>query len=87
MSSPVTGPRDSAGADILGYSFLRVFVSEGTLDEAELLMIEGLALRDGVVDSQERAVLARIFDRIDPERLDVGVREAIRSFRERHQIR
>jgi hypothetical protein len=80
-------PRDSAAQEILGFSFLRVFASDGVLDADELEMIERLALRDGVIDSKERAVLARIFDRIDPERMDEGVRTSISRFRERHGIR
>ena len=80
-------PRDSAAQEILGFSFLRVFASDGVLDAEELEMIERLALRDGVIDSKERAVLARIFDRIDPERMDEEVRESISRFRERHGIR
>ena len=80
-------PRDSAAQEILGFSFLRVFASDGVLDADELEMIERLALRDGVIDSKERAVLARIFDRIDPERMDESVRTSISRFRERHGIR
>lgn len=87
MSAPGRERLDSAAQEILGYSFLRVFARDTGIDEAELRMIEGLALRDGVIDSKERAVLARIFDRIDPDRLDVGVRESIRRFREKHGIR
>jgi hypothetical protein len=78
---------DSAAQEILGYSFLRVFVHNAGLDEEELRTIEDLALRDGVVDSKERAVLARIFDRLDPERLDGVVRAQIQQFRETHGIR
>jgi hypothetical protein len=80
-------PRDSAAEEILGYSFLRVIAKNGVLDAGELEMIERLALRDGVIDSKERAVLSRIFDRIDPERMDEGVRDSIVRFRERHGIR
>jgi hypothetical protein len=86
-SSAPPSPRDSAASEILGYSFLRVFVADGILNEDELRMIESLALRDGVVDSKERAVLSRIFDRIDPGRLDAGLRESIQRLRERHGIR
>jgi hypothetical protein len=85
MSRPE--PRDSAAEEILGFSFLRVFATNGVLSAAELEMIEGLALRDGVIDSKEKAVLARIFDRIDPERMDAEVRSSIQRFRERHGIR
>lgn len=87
MSMQDRGSVDSAAQEILGYSFLRVIATDGVLDEEELHTIERLALRDGVVDSKERAVLSRIFDRIDPERLDDSVRESIRDFRERHGIR
>jgi hypothetical protein len=85
--SAFRGHSDSAASEILSYSFLRVFVSDGLLDEAELRMLEDLALRDGVVDSKERAVFSRILDRIDPQRLDDGMRESIRRLRERHDIR
>lgn len=87
MTSSRPEAANSAAQEILGYSFLRVFVQNTGLDEEELRTIEDLALRDGVVDSKERAVLARIFDRLDPERLDGGVRDQIQRFRETHGIR
>lgn len=79
--------KDSAASEILGYSFFRVFAYDEIIDSDELRMMERLALRDGVVDSQERAVLARIFDRVDPTRLDPEVREEMEAFREKHGIR
>jgi len=85
--APPPTATDSAAHEILGYSFLRIMAKDGVLDHDELRMIQDLALRDGVVDSRERAVLSRIFDRIDPERLDVAVQESIQRFRERHAIR
>jgi hypothetical protein len=87
MLMSIPEQRDSAAEEILGYSFLRVFATNGVLNAGELEMIEGLALRDGVIDSKEKAVLARIFDRIDPERMDAGVKDSIQRFRERHGIR
>jgi len=88
---PAGAPRpeatDSAAHEILGYSFLRIIARDGVLDHDELRMIQELALRDGVVDSRERAVLSRIFDRIDPDRLDVSVQESIQRFRDRYAIR
>lgn len=77
---------DSAAQEILGYTFFRIFVDDGTIDEAELRFIEELALRDGVVDSKERAVLSRIFDRVDPARLSAAVRREIARFREEYDI-
>lgn len=77
---------DSAAHEILGYSFFRVFVEDGTIDEAELRFIEELALRDGVVDSRERAVLSRIFDRVDSTQLSATVRREIARFRQEYDI-
>ena len=77
---------DSAAQEILTYSFLRVFANDGIIDEGEFRMMERLALRDGVVDRRERAVLGRIFDRVDPERLDPKVLAEIERFREEHEI-
>lgn len=76
----------SAAPEILSYSFLRVFANDGLIDEDELRFIQKLALRDGVVDSKERAVLGRIFDRTDPEKLDPKVRADIERFRENYGI-
>jgi hypothetical protein len=80
------GPRKSAAPEILRYSF-RAFVSDGVLDESELAMIESLALRDGVVDSREKAVLSRILDRIDPASVDESFRAYIQQLRDRYEIR
>lgn len=80
------GHPDSAAHEILSYSFLRVFANDGVIDEGELRFMEKLALRDGVIDSREKAVLARIFDRVDPGKLDPSVREEIEKFRDEHGI-
>ncbi len=79
-------PTDSAAHEILSYSFVKVFADDALIDSDELAFMEELALRDGVVDSRERAVLSRIFDRVDPDQLDPEVREEIELFRERHNI-
>ena len=77
---------DSAAEEILSVSFLTVFARNEALSKEELRTLEELALRDGVVDSRERAVLSRIFDRIDLDRLEAPLREEIRRFREKHSI-
>jgi CBS domain containing-hemolysin-like protein len=87
MVEPRAEARDSAAEEILSLSFLRVFARDEALDRADLRAIEEMALRDGVLDSRERAVLTRIFDRIDVDRLDAPLREEIRLFRERYGIR
>lgn len=67
--------------DILQYSFLKVFADDELIDAAELAMLQKLALSDGVVDAQERMVLAEVFRRVDGAELDPAVREEIARFR------
>ena len=57
---------DSSGwHDILQYSFLKVFANDELIDAAEMAMLQKLALSDGVVDAQERMVLAQVFARVE----------------------
>jgi hypothetical protein len=81
------GKRDgSSWSHILQYSFLKVFADDEMIDEGEWAMLKKLALADGVVDTQERMVLAKIFDRVDPNSLEPKVREEIEAFRAEHGI-
>ncbi|MFA6984966.1 MAG: hypothetical protein WC213_01995 [Arenimonas sp.] len=76
----------SSWRHILQYSFLKVFVDDEMIDAGEWAVLKKLALADGVVDENERMVLARIFDRVDPKSLDPKVRAEIESFRAEHGI-
>jgi len=76
----------SSWRHILQYSFLKVFVDDEMIEAGEWAILKKLALADGVVDENERMVLARIFDRVDPKSLDPKVREEIESFRAEHGI-
>jgi hypothetical protein len=81
------GKRDgSSWNHILQYSFLKVFADDEMIDANEWAMLKKLALADGVVDTQERMVLAKIFDRVDPKSLEPQVREEIEAFRAEHGI-
>jgi hypothetical protein len=71
---------------IMQYSFLHVFANDGQIDQDELQMIERLALQDGDVDPEERAVLSRVFARVRSDNLDPAVRAEIERFKERFQI-
>lgn len=83
----MVGKRDgSSWNHILQYSFLKVFADDEMIDAVEWAMLKKLALADGIVDAQERMVLAKIFDRVDPKSLDPKVREEIARFREEHGI-
>jgi hypothetical protein len=76
----------SAWNAIMQYSFLRVFANDGTIDAAELAMLEKLALEDGTVDDEERVVLGRIFSRVSRDTVTAEVWEEICRFRERYSI-
>jgi hypothetical protein len=83
----MSNKRDSSSWNqILQYSFLKVFADDEMIDAGEWAMLKKLALADGVVDTQERLVLAKIFDRVDPKSLEPKVREEIERFREEHGI-
>ena len=83
----MAGKRDGSSWNrILQYSFLKVFADDEMIDAGEWAMLKKLALADGVVDAQERMVLAKIFDRVDPKSLDPKVREEIAIFRAEHDI-
>lgn len=72
--------------DIVRYSFLKVFADDEMIDAGEWAMLKKLALADGIVDAQERVVLGKVFDRVDPKALDPAVREEIERFRAEHGI-
>jgi hypothetical protein len=71
---------------IMQYSFLRVFANDGLIDQAELGMLEKLALQDGQVDDRERAVLSRIFARVNQATIDPSVRDEILRFKAEYGI-
>lgn len=79
-------PNNSSVKQLIAYSFLVVFANDDTIDEAELKMLEKLALEDGVVDDQEKQVLRNLFSRVTPDMLSDAVREEIHNFREEHDI-
>jgi hypothetical protein len=76
----------SAWNRIMQYSFIKVFSTDGIIDEHELSMLERLALEDGKVDNQERVVLSKIFARVHPDDLEPAVREEIARFKVEHSI-
>jgi hypothetical protein len=76
----------SAWNAIMQYSFLRVFANDGTIDAAELAMLEKLALEDGTVDDKERSVLSRIFSRISRDTVTADVWNEVCRFKEQFQI-
>jgi hypothetical protein len=76
----------SAWNRIMQYSFIKVFATDGVIDEHELGMLRRLALEDGQVDQQEREILSRIFARVSPDTLEPHVREEIQRFKVEYSI-
>ena len=70
----------------MNYSFLVAFADDDTICEQELGMITRLALRDGVIDDEERKVLHGVFERAHAGNITPEVREEIKRFREKHDI-
>ena len=71
----------------IAWSAIKVFSNDGTVDEGELNFLLGLAMRDKVVDDDEKRVLAGIFDRAEASSsLPPRVRERIQQVRAQHGI-
>lgn len=71
----------------IAWNAIKVFANDGTVDESELNFLLGLALRDQVIDADEKRVLAGIFDRAEASsKLAPTVRERIQQVRQKHQI-
>ncbi|WP_196160216.1 hypothetical protein [Reinekea sp. G2M2-21] len=58
---------------------IECFADDGKLDADELMTIANIALRDGVVDDNEKRVLKNIIARLNPEELDEELQEKIRG--------
>jgi hypothetical protein len=67
--------------DYLEMSFrsIECFANDGTLDAEELMKIVNIALKDGVVDENEKRVLRNIIDRLKTDELDGELSEKIKG--------
>jgi hypothetical protein len=70
----------------IAYSSIRVFADNGQLDLGELNFLLGLALRDAIIDDDERRVLRSIFAQAEQGRLAPQVQERIALARHQHAI-
>ena len=57
----------------LTFKSINCFADDGKLDESELDSLLDIALRDGVVDANEKRVLENIFERLNTAELDSGL--------------
>ena len=65
---------------------MKVFADDEMIDAVEWTMLEKMALADGVVDTEERMVLAKIFDRVDFKSLDPHLCDRIKFFRRQYGV-
>ena len=72
--------------EIRRYSFLRVFANDNTIDQGELAFLEKLALKDAVVDDEERSALEAIFSRVTQDNVPSDTWDEIQQFKARHNI-
>ncbi|MEM7393097.1 MAG: hypothetical protein AAF492_12200 [Verrucomicrobiota bacterium] len=79
-------PDHSKARELSGYSFLVVFANDDTISESELTMMKKIALRDGMIDEEEKSVLRDIFARANTDHMEEKTRNEIQRFRERHDI-
>jgi len=76
----------SSAKRLMGYAFLVVFANDDTIEEREHEMLKKIALEDGVIDSDEKRILKRIFSRVTKEQVADAVWSAIMKFKEEYDI-
>lgn len=67
----------------MAYRSIECFTNDGKLKVDELKQLLDIALRDGVVDDNERRVLRNIFSRLTPAELTPEMTQAIAAVRTR----
>ena len=67
----------------MAFRSIECFTDDGTLKVAELQRIVDIALRDGVVDDNERRILRSIIGKLKPTELTAEMSAAIAALRER----
>jgi LDH2 family malate/lactate/ureidoglycolate dehydrogenase len=65
---------------------IHVFADDGRLDLAELEKLLALALRDGIVDEDEKRVLANILTRAERDGVDESVLTRIDQVRQQYGL-
>ena len=76
---------NSQELDDLHYVASRIF-DDDEVDMAELNLLLGLVLRDSVIDKDEIAFLATVFDKIKREQVTERVWQRIADLREKYGI-
>lgn len=70
----------------IALSSIQCFSNDGTLDLGELNFLLGLALRDDIIDEDEKRVLRNIFSRVLQDEVQPVVWERIQEARKRYGL-
>ncbi len=65
---------------------IKCFTDDGTLDQGELSFLLGLALRDNIVDDEEKRVLNNIFSQVTEDTVRPVVWNRIQEARKKYNI-
>ena len=76
----------SASTDI-ALSSIQIFMNDGTIDIHELEHMLGLALRDGVMDEDEKHVLKNVFSKVAEHEVAPEVWARMQEIREKYGIK
>jgi hypothetical protein len=78
--------KSSASTDI-ALSSIQIFMNDGTIDIHELEHMLNLALRDGVMDEDEKHVLGNVFSKIHEHEVKPEVWTRIREVKQKYAIK
>lgn len=70
----------------IAFRSIPVFADDGQLDIGEINFLLGLALRDNVIDDDERRVLGQIFAQAEKGHVPPKIQSRIDEVREKHGI-
>lgn len=70
----------------LAYASLVLWAEDGTLDAQELDTLLNIALRDGVINENEKGVLRGVFNRVHEEDVPAEVWSKIQDIRKQYAI-
>jgi len=70
----------------MAFQSIECFANDGTLKVDELEKIMTIALRDGVVDANEKRILRSIFQKLTPAELTPEMQRSIATIREQAGI-
>jgi hypothetical protein len=78
----------SESRDYLEMTFhsINCFADDGKLDVSELNKIVDIALKDGVVDDNEKRVLRNIISRLSPEELQGEMKFRVEQLRAKYSL-